>query len=360
MDMGKITRTFLDPTLNLLPASLLEKGLFGFELARALTFMGQNLMLLALNEAQRARSPEFRPQLQLFFKDLTKLLRKDALNISQGLYPVEVLKTESIRRFALRTPKIILDSMSVTRRRRQRANQDFDQEAAEYLRDLPDYFRRNFHFQTGGYLTEQSASLYEHQVEILFAGAADAMRRLILPLLRNHFPYSEGEGLHFLEVAAGTGRLTRFVKLVFPKALITVLDLSHPYLKKAQENLSGFHRINYVQGDAAALPFRDAQFDAVYSCFLFHELPIEERRKALSESHRVLKTGGFCGLVDSLQMGDRQDFEWALQQFPVDFHEPFYKNYIQNPMEGLLSNAGFKDVKSDFGFFSKALGARKE
>ncbi|MEZ0390759.1 MAG: class I SAM-dependent methyltransferase [Pseudobdellovibrionaceae bacterium] len=345
--------------LNRLPKSVLEKGILGFEMARSLTFLSQNLLLLALNEKARAQKPEFGPQIRQILKDLTTLLKKDAENIVKGVYPPEVLKTESFKDFFFRTPQILFDSFSVTKRRIEHQSKDFSSEAAEYLRDVPDYFQRNYHFQTGGYLTEKSANLYEHQVEILFSGAADAMRRLILPQLKAHFPYTEGDGLHFLEVAAGTGRLTRFVKLAFPKAKITVMDLSHPYLKKAQENLGEFRKIDFVQGDSAALPFRDEQFDAVFSCFLFHEIPLEERRKTVAEGLRVLKDGGFYGFVDSIQLEDRKDFEWALRQFPVDFHEPFYKNYIQNSMEGILKNAGLQDVKTDVGFFSKAVGGKK-
>jgi len=345
--------------LNRLPKSVLKKGLFGFEMARSMTFLSQNLLLLAFNERARAQRPEFKPQVKQIIKDLAQLLKKDAENIAKGIYPVDVLIPESPKDFFLRTPQILFDSLSVSKRRLEHKSQDFDEEASQYLRDVPDYFHRNFHFQTGGYLTEKSAELYEHQVEILFSGAADAMRRLILPMMKEHFPYTEGEGLHFLEVAAGTGRLTKFVKLTFPKAKITVMDLSHPYLKKAQENLGSFKKIDFVQGDSASLPFRDEQFDAVYSCFLFHELPMEERKKTISEGLRVLKPGGFYGLVDSVQMEDKKDFEWALNQFPVDFHEPFYQNYLQNPMEGLLKNAGFQDVKTEIGFFSKAIGAKK-
>lgn len=359
MDMGKISRTVLDPSKSLLPKAVLENGFFGFEMARSLVFLGQHLLLVAFNEAQRAGRSDFGAHLKMVVRDLAKLLKKDAENIAKGLYPVDVLMTESPKQFLLRAPQILFDSLSVSRRRLGHQSRDFDPEAAEYLRDVPDYFQRNFHFQTGGYLTEKSADLYEHQVEILFSGAADAMRRLILPMMKSHFPYSEGEGLHFLEVAAGTGRLTRFVKLTFPKAKITVMDLSHPYLKKAQENLADLRKIDFVQGDSAALPFLKERFDAVYSCFLFHELPLEERRKTIQEGWRVLKNGGFYGLVDSIQLEDKKDFEWALQQFPVDFHEPFYKNYIQNSMEGLLSHAGFENVRTQTGFFSKAIGARK-
>lgn len=45
---------------------------------------------------------------------------------------------------------------------------------------FPDYYLQNFHHQTDGYLSDHSAALYDLQVEILFNGAADPMRRRLL------------------------------------------------------------------------------------------------------------------------------------------------------------------------------------
>lgn len=359
--MGKINLSFLaQEAINRAPKTMLRSGIFGFEMLRSMTFLSQNLALFALSEKPRDRDQkDFAKNLKMLLADLSELLKKDAQNIADGIYPASVLMTESPKTFLKRYPQILWDAFSVSKRRLLKQAHDFSPEAHEYLREVPEYFRRNYHFQTGGYLTQKSAELYEHQVEILFSGAADAMRRLLLPPLKSTFPHSQGEGLHFLEVAAGTGRLTRFVKQTFPKAKITVMDVSHPYLKKAQENLAGFTKVGFVQGDAAELPFKEQQFDAVFSCFLFHELPLEVRRQVIAEAHRVLRPGGFFGLVDSVQTNDKLNFEWALKQFPVDFHEPFYKNYLQNPMEGLLLHQGFQNLQTDIGFFSKAVSGLK-
>jgi hypothetical protein len=48
------------------------------------------------------------------------------------------------------------------------------------MESYPRYYLRNFHYQTDGYLSDLSANLYDLQVEILFFGLADAMRRRIL------------------------------------------------------------------------------------------------------------------------------------------------------------------------------------
>lgn len=334
----------------------------GYALARSAHFTMQKLslpMLELLATGQKSKRPSVEARhLKKSYEELYKLLKKDSENIAAGIYPAEVLKPESLTRHAFRYPKIIADGYYISRRRKERASHEFSEEAREYLADTPDYYQRNFHYQSDGYLTEKSAELYDHQVEILFSGAADAMRRLIIPLVKDAYPV-QGEGLHFLEVGAGTGRLTKFMKLAFPKARITVLDLSEPYLKKAQDNLKKFHRIDFVQGRGEELPFKEAQFDLVYSCFLFHELPADVREAMVTEGMRVLKPGGYFGFVDSVQKDEAKGLEWALEQFPVDFHEPFYKNYSQHPLEDLLEAQGFTGIRKDRGFFSKAVLAQK-
>jgi len=149
------------------------------------------------------------------------------------------------------------------------------------------------------------------------------------------------------------------VRLAYPKAKIVALDLSGPYLKRAQDKLKKYSRIDFVEGAGEALPFLDCQFDAVYSVFIFHELPAQIRVDVLSESWRVLKPGGFLGIVDSLQLGDEPVLNEALKQFPVQFHEPFYRHYIENELPPLLEDAGFNEIKTDIGFLSKVVSGAK-
>ncbi|MFL5814462.1 MAG: class I SAM-dependent methyltransferase [Bdellovibrionia bacterium] len=297
--------------------------------------------------------------IQAIRAELLDLLREDSRHMAQGEYPILVVTPESPLRHFTRIPVLLADAFSIHRRRARGKTTEFDAQARDFLSELPRYYRRNFHFQTSGYLSKRSAEVYEHQVELLFQGCADAMRRLILSRLKKRFGDSDGEGLRFLEIGAGTGRATRFVHLTFPKAKIIAVDLSDPYLKVAQRNLSGFPRIDFMQGDGAHLPFKDEEFDAVYSVFLFHELPKAAREEVISESLRVLKKDGFLGLVDSLQTGDKKLFDPLLQHFPKAFHEPFYREYISSPMEDLLKKQGFTEIESGTGFTSKVCTALK-
>ena len=243
---------------------------------RALHFLAQGEFLNRLAalvvpgfEHKRVSGPE----LESVREAALALLARDRANIRQGVYPLDVLMPESPIQHWARFPKLLIDSLRIGRRRVQGRTTEFDGEAEEYLDEVPRYYRRCFHFQSGGYLTRESAELYEHQVEILFAGTADAMRRTIIEGLRKHFGSTDGKGLSFLEVGAGTGRASKFVSLAFPKAKIVAVDLSPAYLRVGQRRLADFQRIDFLQADAAKLPFKKGTFDAVFSVFLFHEMP---------------------------------------------------------------------------------------
>ena len=123
--------------------------------------------------------------------------------------------------------------------------------------------------------------LYEsHLVPLIFdAYAEDLARRVaLLPVSR------------VLEVAAGTGVLTRKLAAVLPADVaIVATDLNQPMLDLAAE-LGTQRRIEWRQADAMRLPFEDAEFDAVICQFGAMFFP--EKSTAYSEARRVLKPGG--------------------------------------------------------------------
>jgi len=342
---------------------ILEYPVYGFNVARFLHFKTQNAFLSLLVEhlpgidKNLIRSKQNPALTKILLKELNSLLRKDAQNIVEGIYPWQVLLPEVPTRHMGRLPWLLWDGLKIYHRRLRRSHKSFSRNAEEYFEEVPEYFRRNYHFQTDGYLSESSAELYDHQVELLFSGAADAMRRILIRPLKELMGTTEQK--NFLEIACGTGRMTRFMKLAFPKAKFIATDLSRPYISVARRKLADLPRIDLLQADATQLPFKDESFDLVYSVFMFHELPPDVRLKVIQESSRVLKPGGFMAMVDSVQLRDFEDAKSALEQFPVDFHEPFYKNYIENQIEDLFEANGFRVLKANRGFLSKAVVAQK-
>ena len=331
----------------------------GFQSLRSGLFMAESLPIFWLQAPRRGAHPAPPPEaLEATLTRLRELFDRDAGLIGEGWLPLSVLAPRDPVGHAARLLRILADAVTLRARRSQRRAKEFSPRAQRWLDDLPNYYKRNFHYQTDGYLSERSADLYEHQVELLFRGGGDAMRRLILRPLREALGHTDGRGLRFLELGSGTGITTRFVAMAFPGAKITALDLSYPYMKHAQKQLRDFDRLEFVQGDAAALEFQDGVFDAIYSSFLFHELPLPVREAVLEEALRVLRPGRFFGFVDSLQNGDDEQLDWALDIFPLQFHEPYFAHYVANPMEDSLRDAGFEAIESDTGYLSKVVTAR--
>jgi len=299
--------------------------------------------------------PPTKEQVQTLWPRVVELHEREAMNIEQGVYPLKALEIENPLRHARSFIEILGDGLKVAWRMRNNKNKDFQGKAAKVAKEMPDYYARNFHFQTDGYFSEASARRYDHQVEILFSGTAGAMRRSLLPVLKKN---TTGQG-RWLEIGCGSGSATRSVLATFPKARVTALDLSASYLKVAQEKLGDFDNVDFVQGDGTVLEFKDETFDAVYSVYLLHEMPREEREKLVREAFRVLKPGGTLILVDSLQLNDDPDLNWALERFPKVYHEPFYTNYSKDRMEDLLKRVTKTEAFSENFFLTKMCWIQK-
>ena len=100
-------------------------------------------------------------------------------------------------------------------------------------------------------------------------------------------------GQLLLDVAGGTGDISfRFLKRA-RNAHATVLDLTEPMLaegrkRAATAGISG--QLDWVMGDAMALPFEDQTFDVYTISFGIRN--VTNPKKALAEAYRVLKPGG--------------------------------------------------------------------
>lgn len=78
-------------------------------------------------------------------------------------------------------------------------------------------------------------------------------------------------------------------------ASLVITDIIQNELDHTKKKLSKLglqNTASFALCDATALPYPDETFDHVVSFFLFHELPLEKKRKALQESMRVVKPGG--------------------------------------------------------------------
>ncbi|HEX3429363.1 MAG TPA: class I SAM-dependent methyltransferase [Rhizomicrobium sp.] len=288
------------------------------------------------------------PSLAATLKGMRLLFEKDLANAEAGLYPLPLDITQEIRR-ARASLDYLADIPRVAARRRRNGSH----ELAGSPEDLPRYYRQNFHYQTDGYLSADSARLYDFQVEALFGGTADAMRRRawvpIARFLRTHNP----KRTILLDIGAGTGGFLAFVKRASPDLKLIALDLSKPYLARAGKRLSGSHSVKFVAAPAEKMPLADNSVDAAISIYLFHELPPQIRMKVAREIARVLKSGGIFVLAETIQYGDLPDCDGLIATFPDLLHEPYYDSFARQDLAALFAPAGLELVETDVAYLTK-------
>jgi ubiquinone/menaquinone biosynthesis C-methylase UbiE len=328
--------------------------------ARVAWYMGHYFASRRFREtrpAQERKTSSGRgPGRNFIFEQMGALFARDLANVGNGHYPMPRDRDGDLRSLIETSRRYFADlPLAAERKAQGQGAEIYSHELAE---KFPAYFLQNFHFQTGGYLTEESAKLYDMQVEVLFSGTANAMRRQCLVPIANFLRHKDQRRLALLDVACGTGRFLRFVKQAFPRLAVTGTDLSEAYLDEARDHLEPYS-CAFKPGQGESLPFADATFDVVTSIFLFHEVPPAIRRDIAREFARVLKPGGLLVFMDSLQPGDMPQVDAMLEAFPVNFHEPYYPSYLREDLETIFAEAGLERIETEPVFLSKLVTARK-
>jgi ubiquinone/menaquinone biosynthesis C-methylase UbiE len=116
-------------------------------------------------------------------------------------------------------------------------------------------------------------------VPLIFEPYADDLVRRVVP----------AGPARILEVAAGTGVVTRRLVDALPAAAIVATDLNQAMLDQAAA-VGTSRPVEWRQADAMSLPFADGAFDAVVIQFGVMFFP--DKAKAFAEARRVLAPGG--------------------------------------------------------------------
>ena len=152
---------------------------------------------------------------------------------------------------------------------------------------------------------------------------------------------------HVLEIAAGTGIVTRALRDRLPSgSTILATDLNAPMLAVAEARFARHEGVTFQTADAVALPFPAASFDAVVCQFGLMFFP--DKQRAHAEARRVLKGGGHYvfSVWDShgVNAFGRHTHEILERFFPID-PPPFYRvpfgDHLIDPIRASLAKAGF-------------------
>src|SRR5262249_6742713 len=155
---------------------------------RVAWYIGHGMVMRRLSQAVRERAgastrPRARtrasvPDRRRLYADMAVLVRQDLPHVQGGSYSLPPEHDGTLPVVLHRSRPFFEDLPDVHRRRE---NRQYRQVMTEDTRGKrPDYYLQNFHFQSGGWLTEDSAQRYDTQVEVLFNGSANATRRQAL------------------------------------------------------------------------------------------------------------------------------------------------------------------------------------
>lgn len=171
-------------------------------------------------------------------------------------------------------------------------------------------------------------------------------------------------GQHLLDVAGGTGDVAfRFLGRAGAGARATVLDMTAAMLDEGRQRAEAGQladRLDWIVGDAMALPFADNTFDAYTISFGIRN--VVRIPDALAEAYRVLKPGGRLMVLEFSQIpnammqkaydlysfnviprmgqivaGDRDSYQYlveSIRKFPD-----------QETFAAMIRQAGFAQVK---------------
>jgi SAM-dependent methyltransferase len=150
-----------------------------------------------------------------------------------------------------------------------------------------------------------------------------------------------------LELAAGTGLLTRELVSALPGARVVATDLNSPMVAWGSEHVVG---AAWSQADALALTFDDESFDLVACGFGVMFFP--DRRQGFREARRVLRPGGALvfSVWDAVEEVPftRDLYEELVVLFPEDPPDFFvripYGYHDADTIQADLTSAGFADI----------------
>ncbi len=171
------------------------------------------------------------------------------------------------------------------------------------------------------------------------------------------------DGQKLLDVAGGTGDISfRFLKRA-PNAHATVFDMTQSMLDAGRQRaeaqqLAG--HLDWICGDAMALPFEDDSFDVYTISFGIRN--VTRIQDALDEAYRVLRPGGRIMVLEFSQIPS-PGLQWAYDRYSFNVIPPLGKVIVndrdsyqylvesirkfpkQDVFADMMRKSGFENVK---------------
>jgi len=147
-----------------------------------------------------------------------------------------------------------------------------------------------------------------------------------------------------LDIGCGLGHNTLPLASAFPGARVSAVDLSAPMLRYGHARAAGLgvRNVEFLQGNAEALPFDAGSFDVIFSTMFLHETSWRALRRILREVDRLLAPGGLHLHLEQPPYRGMDEFEKFLRDWDC-YHnnEPFWTTLHDTDMRALMTELGF-------------------
>ncbi len=126
----------------------------------------------------------------------------------------------------------------------------------------------------------------------------DAVRRQLIPCFDDFYgtvarmiPFGRDDAFDVLDLGAETGLLSALLHEQFPKARLTLVDISDEMLARAHDRFAGEEDARIIASDYSVEPL-PGRFDAIVSALSIHHLEDVEKAKLFRRIYDALKPGG--------------------------------------------------------------------
>jgi tRNA (cmo5U34)-methyltransferase len=133
----------------------------------------------------------------------------------------------------------------------------------------------------------EEAQIYDINIQNLIPYYNKMLEAILVSL-----PFKKGEKIEVIDFGCGTGTIAKAMKIKYPEAFISCLDIAENMLKVAEDKLRQLNNITYIHSDVDCFEF-DKSYDLMVSSLALHHLRTDESKyKFYKKCYDNLKPGG--------------------------------------------------------------------
>lgn len=216
----------------------------------------------------------------------------------------------------------------------------------------PSYYLKCFHAYEHGNLSWdaawelESAAYSVHSTIYSKTPQPDGdgnLRKNYHEVLKSEIPFNPE---NILDFGCGVGLSTFALQENYPHSNISGLDLSPHFLAVAsyQSRIKN-KSINWIHSDAELTNLTIESFDLI-SCFLmFHELPQSSAENIILSANKLLKKGGYFGIMDMNPQSDNYKKMPRYVFTLLKSTEPYLDEYFTLDIKSIFEKCGFSSPK---------------